>query len=122
MFAASTALARRAVFAASAAAALGGLALLAGSGPARPPARVTPAGGAAPTAREVLGPAAVVPVEKEPPARIVVDLPLPEQLAKGLVVIQYRTENLRVLPVFGEAALAISPRVGHLHVSVDDNS
>jgi hypothetical protein len=122
MFAASTALARRAVFSASAAAALGGLALLAGSGPALPTVGVTPpAEGAVPTAREILGPAAVVPLEKEPPAKIVVDAPLPDQLARGRVVVQYRTENLRVLPVFGEAALAISPRVGHLHVSVDGN-
>src|SRR3954462_594593 len=72
MFAASTALARRAAFAASAAAALGGLALLAGSRPALPPAAITaPAEGAVPTAREVHGPAAVVPLDTEPPAKIV---------------------------------------------------
>lgn len=114
MFAASPALARRTVLAASAAAAVGGFALLAGgSAAALPPA--------VPTAREVLGPSPVVPLDAEPPARIVVDPPLPDQLARGLVVVQYRTENLRVLPVFGAAALAISPRVGHLHVTVDDN-
>jgi hypothetical protein len=38
------------------------------------------------------------------------------------VFIQYRTENLRILPVFGAAALAVSPRVGHLHYYVDDQS
>ena len=64
-------------------------------------------------------PAAVVPLEKQPPAKIFVDPPLPDQLAKGIVVIQFRTENLRISPVFG--ALAVSPRIGHLHVFVDDN-
>jgi hypothetical protein len=34
--------------------------------------------------------------------------------------IRYRTENLQVVPVFGPAALAVSPRVGHIHVTVDD--
>ena len=38
----------------------------------------------------------------------------------GRVVIQYRTENLHIVPVYGPAALAVSPRVGHLHVTVDD--
>jgi hypothetical protein len=77
--------------------------------------------GAVPTAREILGPASVVPLAEQPPAKIFVDPPLPDQLAKGLVVIQYRTENLRILPVFGPAAVAISPRIGHLHVTVDDS-
>jgi hypothetical protein len=77
--------------------------------------------GAGPTAREILGPASVVPLAEQPAAKIIVDPPLPDQLAKGLVVIQYRTENLRILPVFGPAALAISPRIGHLHVTVDDS-
>ena len=45
--------------------------------------------------------------------------PLPEALARGLAVIRYRTENLRIVPVFGPGALDVSPRVGHLHVSVD---
>ena len=35
-------------------------------------------------------------------------------------MIQYRTENLRIVPVFGPGALDVSPRVGHLHVTVDD--
>jgi hypothetical protein len=41
-------------------------------------------------------------------------------LARGLVFIQYRTENLRVVPVFGKGALMVSPRIGHVHVTVDD--
>jgi Family of unknown function (DUF6130) len=43
-------------------------------------------------------------------------------LALGRVFIQYRTENLRILPVFGRAALEVSPRIGHLHYFVDDQS
>ena len=41
-------------------------------------------------------------------------------LALGLAQIQYRVENVRILPVFGAAALNVSPRVGHLHITVDD--
>ena len=72
------------------------------------------------TAREIRGPAAVIPLASEPPAKIVVDPPLPDALARGLVVIQYRTENLRIVPVFGPGALDVSPRIGHLHLTVDD--
>ena len=52
--------------------------------------------------------------------RITVDPPLPEGLALGIVWIQYRVENLRILPAIGEGATKVSPRVGHLHVTVDD--
>ena len=62
---------------------------------------------------------APLPVASEPAPRLHVDEPLPEALARGLVVIRYRAENLRILPVFGPAALDVTPRVGHLHVSVD---
>jgi hypothetical protein len=36
------------------------------------------------------------------------------------VLIPYRTENFRILPVLGAGALDVSPRTGHLHVTVDD--
>jgi hypothetical protein len=49
-----------------------------------------------------------------------VDPPLPEALANGRVFIQYRAENLRIVQVFGPAALAVSPRIGHVHVTIDD--
>jgi hypothetical protein len=62
----------------------------------------------------------LVAIENEAPAKLIVDPPLPEQLARGLVFIQYRTENLRVMPVFGKGALDVSPRVGHIHIIVDD--
>lgn len=63
---------------------------------------------------------APLPVASEPAPRLHVDEPLPEALARGVAVIRYRTDNLRILPVFGPAALAVTPRVGHLHVTVDD--
>jgi len=72
------------------------------------------------TAKDVLGPTPLVAIQDEPPAKIIVDPPIPEQLALGRVFIQYRAENLRILPVFGKAALAVSPRIGHLHYFVDD--
>jgi hypothetical protein len=63
---------------------------------------------------------APLPVASEPAPRLHVDEPLPEALARGLVVIRYRTDNVRILPVFGPAALDVTPRVGHLHVTVDE--
>ena len=73
------------------------------------------------SARDVLGPAAVVPLaEEQPHAKIIVDPPLAEPLAHGQVFIQYRAENLRIVPVFGPNALDVSPRIGHTHVTVDD--
>jgi hypothetical protein len=75
---------------------------------------------AQPSARAVRGAAPVVPLASEPPARLVVDAPLPEPLALGRVIIQYRTENLHIVPVYGPAALDVSPRIGHIHVTVDD--
>lgn len=74
------------------------------------------------SAGAVLGPAAVAPPEHpEPPARLIVDAPLAGPLRKGAVFIQYRAENLRIEPVFGPEALKVSPRIGHIHVIVDDN-
>jgi Family of unknown function (DUF6130) len=57
--------------------------------------------------------------ELQPAAKIVVDPPLAEPLSRGVVFIQYRTENLQIVPVFGPQALNVSPRIGHLHVAVD---
>lgn len=75
---------------------------------------------AAQTATEAGRPAAVLPLAAEAPPKLVVYPPLAEPLARGVVILQYRTENLRVIPVFGMGALEVSPRVGHLHVTVDD--
>ena len=62
----------------------------------------------------------VVTIENEPPPRLIVEPPLPGPLAQNLVFIPYRVENLRILPVGGPAARNVSPRVGHLHITVDD--
>jgi len=74
------------------------------------------------TAKEVKGPTPLVAIPNEASPKLIVDPPIPEQLAQGRVFIQYRTENLRILPVFGKAALDVSPRVGHLHYYVDGQS
>jgi hypothetical protein len=76
------------------------------------------------SATENCRPASIIPLtNKEPPARIVVDPPLAEPLAsRGVAIIQYCAQNLHLVPVFGPNALAVSPRVGHIHVRVDDAS
>ena len=62
----------------------------------------------------------VVDIDNEPAPILVVQPPLPGPLAQGVVFIPYRLENLRIVPVGGAAARDISPRVGHLHISLDD--
>jgi hypothetical protein len=62
----------------------------------------------------------VVDVDNEPAVSLTVLPPLPGPLAKGVVFIPYRLENLRIVPVGGAAAGQISPRVGHLHIQLDD--
>ena len=62
----------------------------------------------------------VVPAKNEPAPKLFVEPPLPGPLAKGVAYIPYRVENLRIMPVGGPAALSLSPRVGHLHITVDD--
>jgi hypothetical protein len=74
------------------------------------------------TAKDVKGATPLVAIPNEPPAQLIVDPPIPEQLALGRVFIQYRTEHLRILSVFGAPALAVSPRLGHLHYYLDDQA
>ena len=76
------------------------------------------------SAKDACGPTSVIPLSsEEPPAKIVIFPPLAEPLAsRGVAIIQYCTQNLHLVPVFGPNALAVSPRVGHLHVTVDDAS
>jgi len=76
------------------------------------------------TAKECPGPAPVIPLAgaSEPPAKIVIHPPLAEPLARGVAVIQYCAQNLHIVPVFGPNTLAVSPRIGHIHVRVDDAS
>ena len=79
------------------------------------------AGSAPQTAKDVRGATPYADIKNEPPPKLFVDDPLPEGLAQGIVWIQWRVENLNVVPVFGKGAAAgVSPRIGHLHVHVDD--
>ena len=77
-------------------------------------------GAFAQSAKEVRGGSPYVEIKNEPAPKLIVDPPLPEGLALGVFWAQYRVENLRIVPVFGAAALQTSPRVGHLHIIVDD--
>jgi hypothetical protein len=79
------------------------------------------AGAAAQTAKDTRGPTPFFAVENQPAPKLIVDPVLPGPLALGLVQIQYRVENVRILPVFGKEALDVSPRIGHLHVRVDES-
>lgn len=59
-------------------------------------------------------------LQNEPPAKIIIDAPQAEPLSRGVAFIQDSAGNLQIVPVFGPAALAVCPRVGHIHVTVDD--
>lgn len=75
----------------------------------------------APSAKEIRGASPYVEIgANEPPPKLFVDEPLQEGLAQGIVWIQYRVENLNIVPIFGKDAVKVSPRVGHVHVHVDD--
>ncbi|MEG3175358.1 DUF6130 family protein [Sphingomonas sp. RB3P16] len=65
-------------------------------------------------------PSALIAIDDEPAPRLIIDPPLAAPLAEGRVFIQYRAEHLRVVPVFGVGALDVSPRIGHVHVTVDE--
>jgi hypothetical protein len=72
------------------------------------------------SAKEVRGASPYMEITNEPAAKLIVDPPLPDLLNRGVVWIQWRVENVHIVPVFGKGALTASPRVGHLHVHVDD--
>jgi hypothetical protein len=72
------------------------------------------------SAMGIRGASPYVAIENEPAPKLIVDPPLPEGLALGVFWAQYRVENLHIAPVFGVGALQASPRVGHLHITVDD--
>ncbi len=67
-----------------------------------------------------IAPPAILPLQSESAPTLVAYPPLAEPLARGVVIIQFRTEHARIMPVFGKAAVEVSPRLGHLHVTVDD--
>src|SRR5215216_7037103 len=72
------------------------------------------------SAREIRGASPYGTIENEPAPKLIVDPPLPGPLAQGIFQAQYRVENVRILQVFGAGALNASPRLGHLHITVDD--
>ena len=72
------------------------------------------------SAKEVRGASPYVEIKNEPAPKLIVDPPLAEGLPLGVFWAQYRVDNLHIAPVFGAGALQVSPRVGHLHVQVDD--
>ena len=72
------------------------------------------------SARDISGASPYVAIENEPAPKLIVDSPLPERLAQGIFWAQYRVQNVRIVQVFGAGAVNVSPRIGHLHVTVDD--
>jgi hypothetical protein len=64
----------------------------------------------------------LIAITDEPAPKLFLEAPLPEPLSRGVVLVPYRVEHLRILPLLGTAAANLSPRVGHLHVSLDDLS
>jgi len=72
------------------------------------------------SAKAIRGATPYIELKNEPPAKLIVDAPLPDLLDHGIVWIQWRAENVHIVPVFGKGALNVSPRVGHLHIHVDD--
>jgi hypothetical protein len=112
MFTARTALTRRGILTTSAVAAVTALVLLAAGGRATPSAESPRPDAPVPTAD--------APNAAQPPAKITAEAPKPELLAQGVAIVPFRTENAQIVPVFGPAAAAVSPRLGHLHVTLDD--
>ena len=72
------------------------------------------------SAKDIRGASPYVETTNEPAPKLIVDAPRPDGLAKGIFWAQYRVENVRIVPVFGAGAAQTSPRVGHLHIQVDD--
>jgi hypothetical protein len=65
------------------------------------------------SAKEVRGATPYFEIKNEPAPKLIVDAPLPDLLAQGVVWVQWRAENVNIVPVFGKGALNVSPRVGH---------
>ena len=71
-------------------------------------------------AADRLHPPPILPLEAESAPQLIAHPPLAAPLARGVVIIQYQSHHTRIMPVFGPAATDVSPRLGHLHVTVDD--
>jgi hypothetical protein len=72
------------------------------------------------SAKDIRGASPYIGIENEPPPKLIVDPPLADALAQGVFWAQYRVENVRIVQVFGAGARQVSPRIGHLHIIVDD--
>jgi hypothetical protein len=83
-------------------------------------AQTSPNSQPGPSARQIRGASPYVELKSEPAPKLFVDPPLPDLLDQGVVWIQWRAENVNIVPIFGKGALNVSPRAGHLHVQVDD--
>lgn len=70
--------------------------------------------------KDVVGATPWETLNNEPPPKLFIDAPLAEPLSRGAIVLQYRTENFRIVPEVGSVAVSVSPRIGHLHIGVDD--
>jgi hypothetical protein len=70
--------------------------------------------------KDVIGATPFETVDNEAPPKLFIDPPLAEPLSRGAIVLQYRVENFHIVPVVGAAAVNVSPRIGHLHIAVDD--
>lgn len=70
--------------------------------------------------KDVIGSTPFETIDNEPPAKLFIDPPLAEPLSRGAIVLQYRVENFHIVPVVGAAAAQVSPRIGHLHIAVDN--
>ena len=77
-------------------------------------------GSSAQSATETPSYSPLFPQKNEPAPKLILGEPVAEALARGALVVPYRVENIRILPILGPSAGDVSPRVGHLHVSVDD--
>lgn len=60
----------------------------------------------------------LVVINNEPAPELIIASPVPEALARGVAVVPYRVEHFRILPILGAGAANVSPRAGHLHVTV----
>ncbi|WP_439368980.1 DUF6130 family protein [Bradyrhizobium sp. PMVTL-01] len=72
------------------------------------------------SARDIRGASPYIAVENEPPPKLIVDPPRADALAQGVFWAQYRVENIGIVQAFGAGARQVSPRIGHLHIIVDD--
>jgi hypothetical protein len=59
-------------------------------------------------------------IAEELAPEIILDAPSPGSLAHGVVLIAFKTVNLKIVPVYGRSATKVVPRIGHLHVTVDE--